>query len=341
MPDHARYVVTGGAGFVGSNLVAALACHDPAADLVVVDDCRTGSFSNVIEAFERQGLPPFRGRMITESFGAINAGMLVEGARAIFHLAAITDTTVSDEAEMVRENAESFRPLLHACISQGIPLVYASSAATYGTPPHAAQRKAFPLSAAGRPSNVYGFSKWLMECAHAEVIGAMGAATRSTVVGLRYFNVFGPGESKKGHMASMVYQLATRMLAGQAPRVFRDGSQARDQVYVDDVVACTLAGAGIGGNVRSRSGVYNVGSGVPTTFNQIISALREELGISQGERPTDYIEMSDSIRAFYQDFTQADLSETQSGLGWSPAWKPADAIGAYARYLKDRAAATR
>jgi ADP-L-glycero-D-manno-heptose 6-epimerase len=336
MSDRARYVVTGGAGFVGSNLVAALAHHDPRAEIVVVDDCRAGSFSNIIEGFERRGLPPFRGRMITEPFGAINAGMLVEGSRAVFHLAAITDTTVSDEAGMIRENAESFRPLLHACISQGVPLVYASSAATYGTPPQASHRKPFPLAAAGRPNNVYGFSKWLMECAHAEVLAAMGAATRSTVVGLRYFNVFGPGESKKGHMASMVYQLAVGMLAGKPPRVFRDGTQARDQVYVDDVVACTLAGAGIGVSARPRSGVYNVGSGAATSFNQIIASLREELGIPESERPTDYIEMSDQVRSFYQDFTQADMSETQAGLGWSPAWRPADAIRAYARYLKAR-----
>ncbi|HYE61548.1 MAG TPA: NAD-dependent epimerase/dehydratase family protein [Phycisphaerales bacterium] len=335
MSERARYVVTGGAGFVGSNLVAALLRHDPRAEVVVVDDCRTGSFANLMEAFERQSQPPFRGRMITESFGKVNAGMLVEGARAVFHLAAITDTTVSDEAEMIRENAESFRPLLHACISQGVPLVYASSAATYGTPQQAGQRKAFPLEAAGRPSNVYGFSKWLMEAAHAEVAGALGA-TRSTVVGLRYFNVFGPCEGRKGHMASMVYQLANRMLAGEPPRVFRDGSQARDQVYVDDVVTCTLAGAGIGTGTRPRSGVYNVGSGVATTFNQIIAALREELGITEAERPTDYIEMSDYIRSFYQDFTLADISATQSGLGWTPAWKPAEAIRAYARYLKGR-----
>jgi ADP-L-glycero-D-manno-heptose 6-epimerase len=338
MPDHPRYVVTGGAGFVGSNLVAALAQHDNRADIIVVDDCRTGSFANIIDAFDRQNLPPFRGRVIPEPFGMINAGMLVEGARAVFHLAAITDTTVSNEAEMIRVNAEHFRPLLHACVSQGIPLVYASSAATYGTPEQAAQRQAFPLAAAGRPNNVYGFGKWLMECAHAEILGSMGAATRSSVVGLRYFNVFGPGETRKGHMASMVYQLATKMLAGQPPRVFRDGSQARDQVYVDDVVACTLAGAGIGGIARPKSGIYNVGSGVPTSFNQIIAALREELGISESTRPTDYIEMSDHIRSFYQDYTLADLTQTQSGLGWAPAWKPADAIRAYARHLKQRSA---
>jgi ADP-L-glycero-D-manno-heptose 6-epimerase len=328
-----RYVVTGGAGFVGSNLVAALVRHDPSASICIVDDCRTGSFANVVEAMDRAKLPPFAGRFLASPVESLNAAELVEGARAVFHLAAITDTTVKNEAEMIRVNSNGFEPLLDACIARGIPLVYASSAATYGSPPQAAQRAPFALEAAGRPNNVYGFSKWLMEAMHRAVRRA-DPHESTRVVGLRYFNVFGPGESRKGHMASMVYQLATRMLAGEAPRVFRDGTQARDQVYVDDVVSCTLAGAGIGGT--GRPGVYNVGSGVPTTFNEIIQALRKELAIPETQRPTEYIDMPASVRAFYQDFTLADISATREGLGWTPAWAPADAIRAYARWLKPR-----
>lgn len=326
------YVVTGGAGFVGSNLVAALLRREPNARVCVVDNCRTGSFANIVEAMERLRLPPFSGRFIAEPVEQLDADELVAEARAVFHLAAITDTTVKDEAEMIRVNAGGFEPLLRACIRRDVPLVYASSAATYGTPPQAVQRAAFPIEAAGRPNNVYGFSKWLMECAHRNAAALCDRTPR--VVGLRYFNVYGPGESRKGHMASMVYQLAMQMLAGEAPRVFHDGTQARDQVHVDDVVSCTLAAAGIGGT--GRPGIYNVGSGVPTTFNEIIQALRKELAIPENQRPTEYIEMPPNIRAFYQDFTLADISATCEGLGWSPAASPAESIWAYAKWLKLR-----
>ena len=337
MPDRGCYIVTGGAGFIGSNLVAALTKQDPACEVIVVDDLRSGSFANIVGAMARAGLPPYSGRFLATRLEDLDATGLVatRGLRAIFHLAAITDTTVTNEAEMIRVNSQGFEPLLMACVQAGMPLVYASSAATYGTPPQTAQRRPFPVSAAGSPSNVYGFSKWLMECSHGR-IGGRSALGTPHVVGLRYFNVFGPGEGRKGKMASMVYQLATAMLAGKRPRLFVDGSQARDQVYVDDAVACTMAGLGIGTTMRPKPGVYNVGSGVAIGFKQIIAALREELAISEATLPTEYFEMPVEVREFYQDFTQADLGATASGLGWKPAWSPIDAIRTYAKCLKTK-----
>jgi ADP-L-glycero-D-manno-heptose 6-epimerase len=133
----------------------------------------------------------------------------------VFHLGAITDTTLSDEAEMVRENVGGFREMMQVCAWRGIPLVYASSAAVYGTPPQARDGAPFPVEAAGKPSNVYGFSKWLMEQEHRRFVedAANGVdAASPLIVGLRYFNVFGPGEARKGKMASMVYQLAGQLL---------------------------------------------------------------------------------------------------------------------------------
>jgi ADP-L-glycero-D-manno-heptose 6-epimerase len=132
----------------------------------------------------------------------------------------------------------------------------------------------------------------------------------------------------------MVYQLAGQMLDGKRPRIFADGSQARDQVYVDDVVDCTMAAAGLGAKKDPVPGVYNLGSGVATSFNQIIGAVRRALGISDRDLPTDFFEMPPSIRAFYQDFTCADMSQTFQGLGWQPRWKPEEAIAAYAAHLK-------
>ncbi len=333
-PSQKLFVVTGGAGFVGSNLAAALARRFPGAALVIVDDFRTGSFANIVEAFSRAELPPFAGDVASKPFDAFPWKSFFASWRvsAVFHEAAITDTTITDEPEMIRVNAEASAELMGACAEADVPLVYASSAATYGTPAETRERRPFPLAAAGRPNNVYGFSKWLMECHHR---GMNEAADRPpAVVGLRYFNVFGPGEARKGKMASMVYQLARQMLEGKRPRLFADGTQARDQVYVDDVVDCTIAAAGLDGEKRPVPGVYNVGSGVATSFNEIASAVRRGLGLGEGELPAEYFEMPASVRAFYQDFTCADVSETLRGLGWRPRWKPSDAVARYAAIIK-------
>jgi ADP-L-glycero-D-manno-heptose 6-epimerase len=331
-----RYVVTGGAGFVGSNLAAALTARDPDAEIIVIDDFRSGSFANLVEAFARKGLAPFSGIVLPLPAEDLEFDELLSSTQvdAVFHLGAITDTTEADQVEMLAVNTVPMIGIMSACVGAGVPLVYASSAAVYGTPPQAKERRPFPLDAAGTPSNVYGFSKWLMECEHRRFV-APATANPPHIVGLRYFNVFGPGESRKGKMASMVYQLARKMLAGEAPRLFRDGSHARDQVYVDDVVACTMAAAGLGDKPAPTPGVYNVGSGVATSFNAMIDAIRAALGLKPGELPTDYFDMPRDIRAFYQDYTCADLSATKAGLGWTPAHDPVAAIRTYASMLRE------
>ena len=261
--------------------------------------------------------------------------LLRKSTKAVFHLAAITDTTVMDQSRMLAVNTHGFEPLAAACLQANVPLAYASSAATYGTPQETQQRKSFPTSAAGRPNNIYGFSKWLMEGVHHR-LAAAGTGSAS-IVGLRYFNVYGPGESYKGKMASMVRQLVRQAIEGKTPRLFADGSQARDQVYVDDVVNATLAAAGIGNGLGTtsitnpRSGIYNVGSGIATSFNDIVAAIRHVPELQNLK--AEYFEMPASIREFYQDYTCADLSGNKDGLGWMPVWKPADAIAVYAHML--------
>jgi nucleoside-diphosphate-sugar epimerase len=145
-----RYIVTGGAGFIGSNLVAELMRREPKAHVYVVDDFRTGSYANIVEACDRAGVGPFRGTVMPDDVGELNWQPAVEGLqpRAVFHLAAITDTLEFDEKKMMSVNTESFSDILDACAGSGVPLVYASSGATYGTPPESESRTPFPESAA-------------------------------------------------------------------------------------------------------------------------------------------------------------------------------------------------
>lgn len=340
MAETHTYVVTGGAGFIGSNLVGELCARDADARIIVVDDFTTGTFANILDAMGRRRAGLFRGEVVASSCDEVDWESLLEemAPSAVFHLAAITDTTVMDERRMIETNAEAFRPLLWACAQSGTPLVYASSAATYGTPDLVSQRRPFALDAAGRPSNVYGFSKWLMECDHRSTALELRQETGQApwVVGLRYFNVFGPGESRKGRMASMAFQLAGQIRDGKRPRLFADGSQARDQVHVDDVVACTMAGAGLGEKKRPTPGVYNVGSGKATPFAQVAASVRSGFGLDDKELPVEYFPMPPEIRAYYQDFTCADMSETAVGLGFTPEIDPADGIESYARFLRNQ-----
>ncbi|MEM9064741.1 MAG: NAD-dependent epimerase/dehydratase family protein [Planctomycetota bacterium] len=333
------YVVTGAAGFVGSNLCAELTNRDGGAHILAIDPFISGSFANLVEAYARAKLGPFTGEILPASVEEIDFAELIADRRpaAIFHLGAITDTTFEDERVMLEVNSDSFGPMLAASVAAGVPLVYASSAATYGSPPQADTMVPFPIEAAGNPNNVYGFSKWMMEVEHRRVARLHPDAH---VVGLRYFNVFGPGEARKGRMASMVHQLSLQVLDGERPRLFTGGEQARDQVWVGDVVSCTLAAAGLGERLATeiKPGVYNLGSGQVTTFNQIADAIRDGMGLSAEERPTEYFEMPEHVRAFYQDYTCADMSETESGLGWAPETDPIEQMRTYASMLEADAA---
>ena len=218
MDSKKKYLVTGGAGFIGSNIAKTLEAQGH--EVTVIDDfSKNGHFKNLIG---------FKGNVIAaDLFKYLPENDYFD---AIFHEAAITDTTVMDQKQMMEQNVEAFRNLLDYAAENEIPKeIYASSAATYGN-------GAVPMkeSQPTHPENVYGFSK-VIDDNVARLFSHDHQDMK--IIGLRYFNVFGPGEDYKGKMASMVYQLYNQMKAGQRPRVFKYGEQMRDFVYVKDVPA--------------------------------------------------------------------------------------------------------
>lgn len=330
-------IITGGAGFIGSNLAGEYARRRPGGRVVVIDNFLSGSVTNLVDAYARLGAGPFRGEVIPRGVTELDWPRLLRerGPAAVFHLGAITDTQIRDERLVIDENLGAFHArdpssMMRACADNGVPLVYASSAAVYGAPPAAGQRVAFKECDAGQPRNVYGFSKWLMECEHTRFIDAHPSAR---IIGLRYFNVFGPGEACKGRSASMVHQLAAQLLRGERPRLFHDGFQARDFVPVQDAVDAALVAGGLFGGTPAP-GVYNVGSGAALTFNGVLGVLREAFNIPESRVATEFFGMPDAIRAFYQGFTQADMAHAASGLRWKPARDVREAIRAYAGWLR-------
>ena len=300
-------VVTGGAGFIGSNLTLALQEKFPDAHLTVIDDFRSGNFKN---------LTGYRGDLVAQNLATLDWRDQFgdEKFDAVFHLASITDTTNHDQFEQVHDNVESFRRLLNFARPTKTRIIYASSASIYGA---ATQVSVESNSAA--PANVYSFSKAIMDniarCAAAE-------SPDWIIIGLRYFNVYGPREAHKGVPASMVYHLAQQMKAGQRPRIFKHGEQKRDFVYVKDAV---------GGSIRTlnaqASGIYNLGSGQARSFNELVDVLNKRLGTNF---QPDYI---DNPHAHYQNFTQADLTNVRSAIGYEPRFPLEEGVRDYVQWL--------
>jgi len=304
-------LVTGGAGFIGSNLTLELQRQFPGARIVVVDDFRSGDFKN---------LRGFRGDVVAADVSRLDWGRQF-GDRsfdAIFHEASITDTTVHDQGLQVHDNVEGFRRLVEFASGTQTPVVYASSAATYGIGSGVQTEDQEPA-----PANVYAFSKVQLDNL-ARMHAQRSPAWR--IVGLRYFNVYGPNEIHKKAAASMIFQLYRQMKSGQRPRVFRSGEHRRDFVFVRDVVALTVRAA-----TAPHSGVFNCGSGHPISFNEVIGVLNRNLGTSL---EPEYID--NPYADFYQPHTEADMSRASKELGFVPQWKPAEGIAEYVNFLENR-----
>lgn len=313
-------LITGGAGFIGSNLAFYFQENYPTCKVVVFDIFRSeATFSNGnLKSFGHfKNLIGFKGEVISGDINDEEALKKLSSYRFdyIFHEAAISDTTVLDQGIMVKTNVNAFKNILELAKVNHSVVVYASSAATYGDAA-SPQRVGHE-----QPQNVYGFSKLAMDYLAREF---SKQNPQMSIIGLRYFNVYGPREYFKNTTASMVLQLGLQILSGKTPRLFYGSDKiVRDFIYIDDVIQANIKAATSG-----KSGVYNVGTGKPRSFQDIADILQKELRTTLG---TAYFTNPYSA---YQMHTEADISATRDDLGYEPNMSLEEGIRNYVPEIK-------
>ena len=298
-------VVTGAAGFVGSNIVRGLNRRGHT-NILAVDDLTDGDkFVNLVggQIADYMHKDDFR-RGVLEGF--------LPGVRAVFHQGACSDTTERNGHFMMDNNYRVTLELFEYCQSHKIPFIYASSAAVYGAGPIYVEDLANE-----RPLNVYGYSKFLFD----QVVRARMSSLTAQVVGLRYFNVYGPQEQHKGRMASVAFHNMNQFQAEGHVRLFggwdgyADGGQMRDFISVDDVVDVNLHFL----EHSKVSGIFNCGTGRAQPFNDVASAVVNAMRGIQGKPALSledlvkqgmlrYVEFPEDLKGRYQSYTQADVT---------------------------------
>ncbi len=320
--NHKTILITGGAGFIGSNLAFYFQEHYPDAHVVVLDLFRSNltlSNGNLKSFGHFKNLLGFTGEVIS---GDINdAQLLARLARDytfdyIFHEAAISDTTALEQDLMIQTNVNAFKDLLDIAVAHGANMIYASSGATYGDAP-SPQRVGCEA-----PQNVYGFSKLMMD--HLARQYAQKHSNIS-IVGLRYFNVYGPREFYKNKTASMVVQFGHQLLAGKNPRLFENSDRIlRDFIYIEDIIQANVLAMH-----PRESGVFNVGTGKARSFQSMVDILQKELGTAYSCEyiPNPYV-------GRYQFHTEADIESTREILGYAPRFEFEEGIAAYVSEIR-------
>ncbi|NOG32703.1 ADP-glyceromanno-heptose 6-epimerase [Halomonas sp. TBZ9] len=316
-------VVTGGAGFIGANIVKALNARGHT-DVMVVDDLRDGTkFVNLADCTLADYLDK------EDFIRRIKAGLRGEVTRlphieAIFHEGACSDTTEWDGRFMLENNYQYSKVLLDYCEQHGIPLLYASSAATYGGSSVFREMPEYE-----KPLNVYGYSKLLFD----QHVRLRWNSLTTQVVGFRYFNVYGPREQHKGKMASVAYHNHLQVRHGETLKLFgaydgyEAGMQSRDFVYVGDVVDVNLWFL----DHPEKSGIFNLGTGRAEPFKAIGEAVIDYYG--KGE--IRYIDFPEELKGRYQSYTQADISQLRES-GCDVEFKTvAEGVAAYLEWLNE------
>ncbi|MAG92095.1 ADP-glyceromanno-heptose 6-epimerase [Candidatus Woesearchaeota archaeon] len=295
-----KCLVTGGAGFIGSNL--ALELEKQGHEVTVVDNLLSGTKDN---------LKDFKGKFV--ELDVSKPFEINDKFDVIFHQAAITDPRYPDDKETYRANIEGFNNIVNLAKKNNAKLVYASTAGLYGNGPvpmKEDQKKEILSS--------YGKSKLEMDDIATELFDKMH------IVGLRYFNVFGPRETHKGRPASMIYHLSKQIKDGKKPRIFKMGEQKRDHIYVKDAVDATILAV-----YAKKSCIVNVGTGIGTNFNELVRVLNEVLG--KNLEP-EYFDMTYDPKT-YQSNTQADPTKATEFLGFKSKWTLKDGIKDYMGWL--------
>lgn len=324
-------VVTGAAGFIGSNIVKGLNARGET-DIIAVDNLAHGDkFRNLVGCRIADYLDK------DEFLVRVAEGDFDDDIAAIFHEGACSDTTATDGRYVMRNNYRYSVALLTHCQDNDIPFLYASSAAVYGAgnvfreePEHEA------------PLNVYGYSKALFD----DYVRRALPDRTAQIAGFRYFNVYGPGEAHKGRMASVAYHFFEEYGRDRRVRVFEgsggyaNGEQRRDFVHVDDVVAVNMHFY----ERADRSGVFNVGTGNAATFNAVaratINACRRRSGEAAhtldellGEGAIEYVPMPEALAGRYQSFTHADLTRLRAAGYEKPMLAVDEGVGRYVESL--------
>ena len=327
-----HYVVTGAAGFIGSRLVAALNRRGISEILAVDNLAQADKFRNLAECEIADYVDQSEFLAEIENFSGT--------VEAVFHLGACSDTTERDGRYMMENNYRYSRRLLEWCQEEEVPLIYASSAAVYGAGPEFKEERRYE-----KPLNIYGYSKFLFDLAVRRVLPEQTAQ----VVGLRYFNVYGPNEAHKAsyptNMASVAYQAFHQFKAEGRVKLFvgsggyGDGEQRRDFVHVDDAVAVNLWML----ERRDVSGIFNCGSGRAQTFNQVAAAVINTLRGTRAspqdlaeEKLIQYVPFPAQLAGKYQSYTQADLSRLRAAGLPGEFMSVEDGVAAYVKELIKR-----
>ena len=318
--DNKTILITGGAGFIGSNLAFYFQDNYPNSQIIVFDCFRNDevfSNGNPLSYGHYKNLIGFKGDVICGNINNKNDLILLNNYKFdyIFHQAAISDTRVYDQEIVIRTNVNSFYDLLVIAKKDQAVLVYASSAATYGNlpSPQTVGKEA--------PENPYGFSKLLMDQIAYRYVNEN---PDMTIVGLRFFNVYGPKELYKAKTSSMVIQLGHQILDGKTPRLFEGSDQIfRDFIYIEDVIQANIKACN-----PNNNGTYNVGTSISRSFQDIADILQKELDTNLG---TEYF---DNPFDGYQLNTQADINSTKANLSFEPNFSLEEGIKTYIPEIK-------